>query len=88
MKQPFLPYGELDLCNGYILKDPDRIDNFSINFPCQCVLGRVTSDTDMLNNVVLWKEVVQQTKKPRSLGPHKSKPEKQQAKKKRHQENK
>ena len=23
VKQPFLSYGELDLCNDYILKDPE-----------------------------------------------------------------
>jgi len=76
VKQPFLPYSEPDLCNDYILKDPEYIDRFCINFPCHCVLEQVHLYIDLLNNVVLRKEVVQPTKKPRSVGPHKSKPEK------------
>ena len=52
-KQPFLPYGETDLCNDYILKDPNYIDRFCINFPFHCVLEQVLLDTTLLDNVVL-----------------------------------
>ena len=76
VKLPFLSYGEPDLCNNYILKDPVYIDYFLINFPYHCVLNQVDSDKYMLDNVVLRKDVLQPTKKPRSVGPHKSKPEK------------
>ena len=57
MKPPFLPYNEPDLCNNYILKDPEYIDRFCNNFPCQCVVNQVDSDTDLLNNVLLTKDV-------------------------------
>ena len=50
------------------------------------------SDTDQLDDVDLWKEVVQPTKKPRSVDPHKSNPKKTTKKttnnKKIHQKNK
>ena len=84
MKQPFFPYGKPDLCNDYILKDLDYINRFCINFPCHCDLEQVPLDTNLLNNVVLWKEVVQPTKKIRSVGPHKSKSDKTTSKKKTH----
>ena len=73
VKQPFLPYGEPDLCNGYILKDPDYIDCFCTNFPSHCVLKQVPLDTNLLDNMVLWKEVVRPTKKPKSVDLGKSK---------------
>ena len=76
MKHPFLPYDEPGLCNDYILKNPDYIVHFCNNFSFHCILEQVSLDTDLLNNVVLWKEVVQPTKKPRSVGPHKSRLEK------------
>ena len=82
VKPPFLPYGEPDLCNDYILKDPDYIDRFCINFPCHCVLNQVDSDTDLLDDVILTKDVLRPTKKPRSVGSHKSKLEKTTSRKK------
>ena len=71
ISQPFPPYEELDLCNDFISKEPDYIDCFCINFPRHCVLGHVPLDSDPLDKVGSWKEVVQLTKKPRSVGPHK-----------------
>ena len=82
MKQPFLPYGKPNLCIDYILKDPKSIDRFYINFPYHCVLKQVPSRKNLLANMVLWKEVVQPTKKPRSVGPQKSNQRKQEAKRK------
>ena len=76
------------MCNAYILRDPEYIDRFYINFSFHFVLEQNPSETDQLDNVVLRKEVVQQTKKPRSVGPHKSKPEKTISKKKKHKKNK
>ena len=32
VKQPFLLYGEPDLCNDYMFKDPDNIDLFVLSF--------------------------------------------------------
>ena len=45
-------------------------------------------DSDPLDDVGSWKEVVQPTNKPRSVYPHKSKPKKTTSKKKTHQKNK
>ena len=62
VKLPFLPYGESDLCNSYILKNPNYIDYFCINFPCHCVLNQVCSDTNLLDNVLLRKVVLRSKK--------------------------
>ena len=45
-------------------------------------------DSNPLNNVDSWKEVVQQSRKPRSVGPRKSKPKKSTNQKKISQKNK
>ena len=67
VKPPFLPHGEPDLYNGYILKDLVYIDRFCINFPFCCVLDQVDLDTDLLDNVVRRKDVLRPTKKPRNV---------------------
>ena len=76
VSQHILQYDELDLYNDYITKEPDYMDRFCINFPHHFVLGHILSDSNPLNNLGSWKEVVQPTKKPRSIGPHKLKPKK------------
>ena len=58
LSQHILPYDEPDLCNDYITKEPDYMDRFHINFPRHCVLGHVLSDSNPLNNLGPWKEVV------------------------------
>ena len=58
VKQPYLLYGEPVLCNNYVLKDLDYIDHFCINFPCHCVLDQIHLDTNLLNNVILTKDVL------------------------------
>ena len=45
-------------------------------------------DSNLLNDVNSWKEVVRPTKKPRSVGKHKSKPKKTTSEKKTNQKNK
>ena len=69
-----LSYDEPDLCNGYISKEQDSVDRFSINFPRHCVLVHVLLDTNPLNDMDSWKEVVRPSKKPRSLDPHRLNP--------------
>ena len=64
--QHILPYDEPDLYNDFIAKEPDYKDHLCINFPCHCVLGHVLSDSDPLNDLGPWQEVVRPTKKPRS----------------------
>ena len=86
LKSTIIEYDEPDLCNDYISKDLDHVDRFSLNFPRHCVLGHVHSDSDPLNDLGSWKEVVRPTKKPRSVGPHKSKPKKTTSNKKTRQE--
>ena len=88
VSQSFLPYEELDLCNDFISNELDYIDRFYINFPSHYVLKHVLSDSDPLDNVGSWKEVVQPTKQQRSVGPHRLKPKKTTSKKKTHQKNK
>ena len=80
--QHIFPYDEPDLYNDYITKEPDYMDRFHINFPRHCVLGQVLSDSDPLDDLDPWKEVVRPTKNPRSVGPHKSKPKETTSKKK------
>ena len=77
-----MPYNEPDLYNEFKTKEINYKDCFIINFPCHCVLGHVLSDSNPLDDLGPWKEVVQPTKKPRSVGPHKSKPKKTTSKKK------
>ena len=53
----------------------DKADRFSISFPRHCcVFGHVLSDTNPLNKVDSWKEVVRPSKKSRSVDPRRSNP--------------
>ena len=63
-----------DLCKDYISMEEGENDRFSISFPRNCVFGHVLSDTDPLDDMVPWKEVVRPSKKPRSVGPRRSNP--------------
>ena len=74
LNQHILPYDEPDLYHDFITKDTSQPSRFIINFPRHCVLGHVLSDSDPLNDLGPWKEVVQPTKKPRSVDPRKLKP--------------
>ena len=54
-----------------------------------CVLRHVFEDSNLLDELGSWTEVLQSTKKPRSVGPHKSKTKKTTTStKKTHQKNK
>ena len=82
MKPPFLPFNETNLCNDYILRNSEYIDRFCIDFPCHCVFNQVYLDTNLLDNVILTKVLLQPTEKPRSVGSHNSKSKKTTSKKK------
>ena len=69
-----LSYKVPDLCNDYISKEHGSKNRFYSSFSRHCVLGHVFSNIYPLDDVDSWKEVVRPTKKPRSVGPHKSKP--------------
>ena len=75
-------FDEPNLCNNYILRDPEYNDRFCINFSCHCVLNQVNSSTDLLDNVLFTKVFIRITEKLRIVGPHKSKLEKITSKKK------
>ena len=69
-----LSYNKPNLCNDYISKEQGSVDRFSINFPRHYILGHVLLDTNPLNEVDTWKEVVQPSKKPRSVDPRRLNP--------------
>ena len=69
MKPPFLPCNEPNLCINYILRDSEYIDRFFINFLCHCVSNQVDSNTNLLNNVLLTKGVLQPTEKNKKCRP-------------------
>ena len=52
--------------------EQDDVDQLSISVPRHCVFRHVISDTDPLENVDSWKEVVRQSKKPRSVDQRRS----------------
>ena len=66
MLPPFLPFDEPNLCNDYIFMNSEY--NNRLRF-----LNQVDVDTNLLHNVILHQVIIQPTKKPRSVGPHKSK---------------
>ena len=49
--------------------EQDKTDRFSISFPRHCVFGHVLLDTNPLDEVDSWKEVVRPSKKPKSVEP-------------------
>ena len=63
---PFVPFDKPNICNDYIFMESEYNDR-------SCYLIQVDLNTNMVDNVLLKKVVVQPTKKPRSVGPHKSK---------------
>ena len=69
-----LSYNKSDLCNDYIFMEQDKADRFSINFPRHCVLGYIFLDTNPLNEVDSYKEVLQSSKNPRSVDPRRLNP--------------
>lgn len=47
-----------DLCNNYVTMATDYDGRFFINYPLQCVLGQVLLDSDPLDKVDSWKEII------------------------------
>ena len=52
IKPPFLTFDKPNLCNDYILKDPEYIDRFSINFPCHYIFNQNDSNANLLDNML------------------------------------
>ena len=65
MLPSFLPFDEPNLCNDYIFMNSEYNNRL-------CFLNQVDSDTDLLDNMILHQIIIQPTKKPRNIGPHKS----------------
>ena len=86
--QPLHIPEEIDLCNDFISKKPDYIDCFCIDLPQPCVSRHVLLISNLLDYMDSGKEVVQPSRKLRSVGPSKSKPKKTTSKKKINQKNK
>ena len=63
-----------DFCNDSVTMIPAYTGRFCINYPIQCVLGYVLLDSNLLDKVDLWKEIVQPSRNSRSVGPRKPKP--------------
>ena len=88
LKPSLLPFDKLDKGINHLSTD-SRYDNHScINFSFHGALNQVDLSTNLLDEVILTKVVLQSTKKPRSVGPHKSIPKKNRNKKKSSLENK
>ena len=57
-----------NLCNDFITMESDYTGQFCINYPVQCVFGHALSDSNLLDKVEPWKEVIQPSKNPMSVG--------------------
>ena len=58
--------------NGDLSTKSEYENRSNINFPLHHALNQVDSSTNLLDKVILTEVVLQPTKKPRSVGPHKS----------------
>ena len=81
-KLSLLNFNKLDIDNIHLSTKSEHNDHSGINFPLQAALDQVDSTTDLLDDVVLTEVVLQPTKKPRSVGPHRSISKKTRSKKK------
>ena len=88
LKSPLLPFDKLSIGNDHLSTDAGYDNCFCINFPFHSALNQVGSSTSLLDEVILTEVVLQPTKKPRSVGPHKTIPRKNNNKKKSRLENK
>ena len=72
LKSSLLPFEELNMGNNHLSSNVEYDNRFSINFPLQHTLTKIDLNTNPLDKVILTEVVLQPTKKPRSVGPHKS----------------
>ena len=88
LKSSLLPFDEINMGNDHLSTNSGYDNCSSINFPFHHALNQVDLNTDLLDKVILTEVVLQSTKKPRSVGPHKSISKKNGSKKKSSLENK
>ena len=71
-KSSILHSNKLDIDNNYLLTNSEYNDYSNINFPLQFAPNQVDPTTNLLDDVVITEIVLRPTKKPRSIGPHRS----------------
>ena len=87
-KLSVLHFNKLDIHNNHLLTYSECNDHSVLNFPLQLTPNQVDSTTNLSEDVVLTEVILQPTKKPRSVGPHKLILKKNSKKRKSLQENK
>ena len=60
------------MSNGGLSTDSEYNNCYNTNFPLHHALNQVGLNTDLLDKVILTEVILGPTKKPRSVGPHKS----------------
>ena len=71
-KPPLLHSNEFDMNYNHLSVDSTHTGHSILNFPPQFTSNQVDSTTNLFDKVVLTEVVLRPTKKPRSVGPHKS----------------
>ena len=71
-KPSLLHFNKFDMNNNHSSVNSTYNDHSILNFRLQFTPNQVDFPTDLLDKVVLTKVVMQPTKKPRIVGPHKS----------------
>ena len=87
-KPSLLHFNEFDMNNNYLSVNSTCNDHSILNFQLQFTPNQVDYTTYLLDEVILTEVVIRPTKKPRSVGPHKSILKKNDKQWKSHQENK
>ena len=72
LKSSLLPFEELNMSNGDLSTNLKYDNRSNINFPLHHALNQVHSNINLVDKVILTKVVLRPTKKPRSVGQHKS----------------
>ena len=81
-------FNKLAVNDNHLLINSENNGHSIINFSLQFTLNQVDFATNLLDNMVLTKFVLQPTKEPRSVGPHKLILKENGNKRKSHQESK
>ena len=71
LKSPLLPFDDLNMGNGDLSTNSIYDNCSNINFPLLHALNQVDLNSNLLDEVILTKVIIQPIKKPRSAGLHK-----------------
>ena len=72
LKLFLLHFEELNIGNDDLSTNSEYDNHSTFNFPFHHALNQVDSNTDLVDKVILTEVVLRPTKKPRSVGQHKS----------------